>query len=349
MTDGVYSRKESRSEQVDYCNPFTLHETKKTRVLAIPFFIHHSNHSELKLKIQTLEKANPPDSWIEVERKTITLSENATRILAEELPKLTKVAEEDSFGDYIVIRVSDGTANLDELNPDEVTEALLTALSQDKIVDHLKGQNLSSKLVEAIKYSVKLEEMKAAVAELKEKLDGGVSLEKEYQAWCEKYPWAFGNQFVINDEIREITPHDSVDMLMPRIMAGYRDIIELKRPDMPVLYHDDSHRNYYFSSEVTRAIGQCHRYLDVFCEVASNGLIDDKSIIAYHPEATIVIGRSKGWSQDQLKALHGLNSRLNGISIITYDHLLAQGECLVDYLSSEMGQDDSDDYPDIPF
>lgn len=37
-----------------------------------------------------------------------------------------------------------------------------------------------------------------------------------------------------------------------------------------------------------------------------------------------------------MRALHGLNSRLNGIRVVTYDFLLAQGESLVDYLSNNV-------------
>jgi hypothetical protein len=70
------------------------------------------------------------------------------------------------------------------------------------------------------------------------------------------------------------------------------------------------------------------------------------------------------WSDEQVKALHGLNSRLSGIRVITYDHLLAQGECLVNYLSESpegkettefeaSGQEDPfawlDDEDDMPF
>ena len=47
------------------------------------------------------------------------------------------------------------------------------------------------------------------------------------------------------------------------------------------------------------------------------------------------MGRMTGWADEQAKALHGLNSRLSGIRIITYDHLLAQGESLVNYLSQD--------------
>lgn len=123
-------------------------------------------------------------------------------------------------------------------------------------------------------------------------------------------------------------------MLVPRILAGYRDIVELKRPDHTVLDYDKGHRDYYFSRELSKAIGQCHRYLDMFVKYAENGLIGNRHIVAYHPEATIVIGRSRDWDDDMIKALHGLNARMNGIRVITYDHLLAQGDSLIEYLSN---------------
>ena len=68
-------------------------------------------------------------------------------------------------------------------------------------------------------------------------------------------------------------------------------------------------------------------------ELAAKGLRDHPEVVAYHPRAIIVIGRSQGWSDDRLRALHGLNGRLAGIMVMTYDHLLAQGERLVEMLS----------------
>lgn len=140
---------------------------------------------------------------------------------------------------------------------------------------------------------------------------------------------------------------------------GHRDIVELKRPDMEVLVYDETHRNFYFAAEASKAIGQCHRYLDVLHEKASKGLDDHPEIVAYHPRATIVMGRSHDWLADKSKALHGLNRRLNGITLITYDQLVAQGERLVamvvddsaesskDPFSFDVSEDEPDD--DIPF
>jgi len=48
-----------------------------------------------------------------------------------------------------------------------------------------------------------------------------------------------------------------------------------------------------------------------------------------------VIGRSTGWEELRLKALHGLNRRLSGIMVMTYDQLLSQGERLVELLGPD--------------
>lgn len=192
--------------------------------------------------------------------------------------------------------------------------------------------------------------MRSAVAELRSNLGSGEAGEQTYQAWCEKHCWAFGNAYVVRDEVRAISTGDNLDLLLPNVIAGYRDIVELKRPDKEVLLYDTAHKNYYFSADVSRAIGQCHRYLDILHEAAKDGLLDHKEVVAYHPTATIVIGRSNEWSDEQQRALHGLNRRLHGISVMTYDHLPAQGERLLEMMSPSVGDDaepavEEDDIP----
>ena len=99
-----------------------------------------------------------------------------------------------------------------------------------------------------------------------------------------------------------------------------------------------------------------HRYLDILHEEAATGLRDHPEIVAYHPRATVVIGRSNACEPDQRRALQGLNSRLSGITVMTFDQLLAQGERLIEMLSTEKGLveeeapgleqlEEDDDYP----
>jgi hypothetical protein len=157
---------------------------------------------------------------------------------------------------------------------------------------------------------------------------------------------------VIRDTERSISRRDKVDFLATSVISGFRDVIELKKPSFSVLNFDPSHESYYFSADVTKAIGQCHRYLDALSEEAANGLRDNREIIAYHPRATIIIGRSDDWDDERHKALHGLNSRLNGISVLTYDHLLLQGQRLIDMLQSknvDVDNSELEDDGELPF
>jgi hypothetical protein len=48
-----------------------------------------------------------------------------------------------------------------------------------------------------------------------------------------------------------------------------------------------------------------------------------------------VIGRSDGWTDDLYRGLRALNDRLHGITVMTFDQLLAQGERLLDILRDQ--------------
>lgn len=341
------NRRQANSGLLSYSDPVVLHETSRSRIVFVPFYIPHSDHEELAAKIQTYRKGQPPNDWLIVDDKSISLKEPAIRELLRALNVHLEAVNEGD-GNYLLVRVEEGVAQLGEHDPAAVANALTSVLSQQEILHHVKDANLSDELTKAFKGAIRLKEMQSAVAELRTHLEQGARQESIYQQWCNNHPWAFGNAYVVHDDdIRSIGPHDQLDVMLSNVIAGYRDLVELKRPDMVVLNYDEGHRNYYFSSEVSKTIGQCHRYIDVLHHAAERGLQDHPEIIAYHPRATIVIGRSSGWDDEKHRALHGLNSRLNGIRIMTYDHLLAQGERLVAMLSDHDSVDEVVE-PSIP-
>lgn len=327
-------RKPAKSGKIDYAEPVIIHETTKSRITVIPYFIPHSDHTELAIKIQTYKKGKPPFEWMLADDKSISLQENPCRKLISVLTSHLKVSQENDNGQYLLIKVKEGVAEIGQHDPSAIASALTKVLSQGEIVNHLQGSDISEELMTAFRSAIKLKEMNAAVSELRQHIESGNNEESVYQKWCEKHPWSFGNAYLVNQEdVRNISNHDNLDIVLSNVIAGYRDIVELKRPDMDVIYFDSAHRNYYFSSDVSKAIGQCHRYIDVFQEVASKGLRDHPEMVAYYPKATIVIGRSFDWSEEKQKGLYGLNNRLSGIKIMTYDHLLLQGERLVQMLN----------------
>ena len=136
---------------------------------------------------------------------------------------------------------------------------------------------------------------------------------------------AFGNHHVHRDSVRRISAGDQVDLLVASL-GDFRDIIELKRPDMEVLAYDSHHRSYFLSADASKALGQCLRYLDVLHQQARRGLADHEEVVAYYPNVRIVIGRSVGWVRGQREALQDINGRVHGVAFLTYDHLLLQAE-----------------------
>jgi hypothetical protein len=322
-------RRLASSGRVSYASPTVIHETTRTRVVFVPFFVQRSDGTELAIKLVTYKKGESPVDWFMVEEKSLSLGEEAARNLLRALKQHVAVSAHTDDGDYIAIRVSNGTADVAALDPSVVASAVANILEQQDIAQHLLSKELSDELVSAFRTAIRLQELRSAVAKLREHLDGGVCDESVYQRWCEEHTWAFGNAYVVCDDVRDISTGDRIDLLLPTVIARFRDIVELKRPDMEVLNYDASHKNCYFSQHVSKAIGQCHRYLDVLHEEAAKGLRDHPEIVAYHPRAVIVIGRSHDWDEEKLRALHGLNRRMNGITVMTFDQLLLQGERLL--------------------
>jgi len=341
-------RREARSRRVSYSDQIHIHESNRKRVVLVPFFIRRSDGIDLAIKIVTYIRSHVSLPWTSSEERSVSLNEAAARRLLSGLRSHLRVAEEEADGSYILIRVSEGTAQLGAHDPATVASALARVLSSEEIIGHLSETELSDELIRAFRGAIRLREMREAISQLRNHLDSGETTEQVYQQWCEHHTWAFGNAYVMRDEVRNISISDRIDVLLPTVISGYRDIVELKRPDMIVLNYDDQHRNFFFSADVSQAIGQCHRYLDVLHEVASEGLRDHPEIVAYHPRAIIVIGRSQGWEQEKLKALHGMNRRFSGITVMTYDQLLAQGERLIEMLSEQTAEDETVEDIQIP-
>lgn len=313
-------RLQARSGKVDWVPPVQIHDSKALRIDLVTTLIPRTEGTDVALKLIRYDKSRkePP--------REISFNAAAGRRLLKAMGEHQAIAAYGRDASYIVISVEGGTVHVGELDPAVIVGAISGILREDDIVQHLADVDLPREMVTAFKGVIRLKELQTALGALAHHLDSGVSDEHTYQKWCEEHSWAFGNAYVVNDKIRAISRSDQIDLLLPRVLGGFRDLIELKRPDMSVIAYDQSHRNWYFTSDVSRAIGQCHRYLDVLEEEARDGLRDAREVVAYHPRATVVIGRSDSWDDEQHRALHGLNARLAGISVMTYDHLLAQGK-----------------------
>jgi hypothetical protein len=299
--------------------PLVLRDTRRSRIEVLPWYIPRSSGMETKLKL-TREDRGEAVAAVE-----ITLNPDEVELLHDYLHEFLSVATE-AEDHYLVIPLSGARL----LDAEETAGKLASVLTQPGVAGQLAAMDITADVAAALHGSVRMAELRAGVDELRRYLGGGQTLESVYQNWVDRHAWAFGNAYVARDDVRGIAAGDKVDLLMKSTSNGLRDVIELKRPNMKVLNEDKAHKTWFWSHDVSSAIAQCHRYLDVLHEEVRQGLLrDHPEIVAYHPRATIVVGRSETWSETQQRALHGLNARLHSITVMTYDHLLAQAEALL--------------------
>src|SRR5258705_5983663 len=86
-------RRQAKSGRVSYGDPVVLYDTSKRRIVFVPFFVPHSDHTELAIKIITYGKQPPPMDWAILEEKSLSLRETATRKLIAALHNHLAVAE----------------------------------------------------------------------------------------------------------------------------------------------------------------------------------------------------------------------------------------------------------------
>src|SRR5690606_33131165 len=98
------SRREAASGRVSYGDPVILHDTTRTRIQLVPFYVPRSEGTDLSVKIVTYKKSPPPNDWVVLEEKSLSLNEAASRALLHALRTHLAVADQDEDGDYIVIR-----------------------------------------------------------------------------------------------------------------------------------------------------------------------------------------------------------------------------------------------------
>ena len=299
-----------------------LHQTRDQRIELVPFSIPHSNGDEFTVKLRA---SNPRQPFVPM--REINLDGLATQRLYDALAQHQAVMTSGKDGTFITVRVGQDQPS----NPESLLAAARALFSQPEIVQKLIEEPTA--VAEAVRTTLRIPELRLAIAQLREMLETGVDEESRYQCWFNRHSWVFGADYMDVDSVRSMTARDHVDAFVPRYVNGFREIVELKIPSMAVLRRDEAHLNFYFSSRVSKAIGQVDRYLENFAEYASRGLLDSPEVVAHHPVATIVIGRSDSWAPECHRALHGLNSRLSNIQIITYDYLLSRGERILEIVT----------------
>ncbi len=126
--------------------------------------------------------------------------------------------------------------------------------------------------------------------------------------------------------------------------GGNLDIIEIKKPDCPIFYYDDSHKNYAIVRQMTAPIMQIERYLynlnrynkieDI--KKQNNGKNNiDKILNIVNPRGIIIAGRSVNFNTDEQNCFEIVRRQhKNIVDIITYDDLIQRLEFVLQSLQN---------------
>lgn len=111
---------------------------------------------------------------------------------------------------------------------------------------------------------------------------------------------------------------------------SYLDIMEIKKPDTPLLKYDVGRDNYYWDTEISKAIVQVENYIEQVSSKAADvrGHIKDKHKIemkVVRPRGIILAGNASKISvQKQRDDLRLLSLSAKNILFVTYDELLSR-------------------------
>ncbi|MDO8686809.1 MAG: DUF4263 domain-containing protein [Candidatus Berkelbacteria bacterium] len=196
-----------------------------------------------------------------------------------------------------------------------------------KIYAQKKGKNLDVASVYKNKQSIQLLYLEKLVSEYEDRTKKKLS-ESNWQEYFRKYILLFQDGYIKKLEKINI----GIEIKFPDFCVitadDYLDVIEIKVPSTRLLLQDKSHKNYYWSSELTKAISQTEKYIDTITKHAAQirtNLADKHGINLriIKPRGIVIAGSFSEFDKNKEKAddFRLLNEGLKNITVIPYDEL----------------------------
>lgn len=319
------------NNNINKSEPLYIYCNKKQRIKLSPIYVRHNTSTDKVYYKLELLKQNDEGNLESVNDDTWNIYHERIEDLYQFIQTTTELQSKDL--DTVVI----------SQNSTERAKILSQLLNSDDLTELFQSGKLDKKSIKNLKNAIKITEIEHAIDEFKQLLISSPNKEKPFEEWCKENTWAYGNYYVLTEDVHTITNAEKVDALIKNTVNEFRDIVEFKKPSAKILEYDTTHKNYYFSEAASMAISQVVNYAELFDAVAENGLHRYENIKGYNPKSIIIIGRSNEFNPQMKKALHSLNSRLNNIQVMSYDMLLAQCENLLAQLKIPNNQDVFDD------
>lgn len=171
-----------------------------------------------------------------------------------------------------------------------------------------------------------IQKMELAVTRLEEIVTGDYKNEVDIQCFLKENLWMFGNDYVYIVENGKINAQNILDMV-PQNFESYIDIIEVKLPKERPFNFDDSHKNYYSTSHLTKAIAQTQNYIfELEKKTVDEEYQKENSCKVIRPKGIILFGSQDPLNEEERQYLRILNSSYHNLQVITYQQLLEKAK-----------------------
>ena len=297
----------------------TIHDGKRKKKTAQLTVIQHNSGVKYSLAIKESESSNGEF----VDKSHIFLNEEATDKLFRYLITREQFAEIAQTTMYTVV---ENFGPLDKSSIEQLGKLIRRATKNNQVKNIMPIDVVSNfnAVLHQIRYKDALQQLEQMLKE--------THTEKEYENWFLENHWVFGTEYLNTEDVK-IGWRTDGDIVLTST-DGYQDIIELKLPSAEVLKYDDSHKNWYPSSELSKAISQAIKYIQESEDTRT--IIESKEKLPFlKPRAKVVIGRSNEWNKEQLDCLRKINCELHNVQIMTYDHLLSSATRMIQYYEEE--------------
>jgi len=128
-------------------------------------------------------------------------------------------------------------------------------------------------------------------------------------------------------------PNISLSIQLPDFLLlsvdNYVDVYEIKLPETTLLVLDKSHKNYYWTAEISKAISQVENYIDSISKQANALTVEIRSqykldLNVVRPRGYIIAGHSREFrsSEKRRDDFRLLNESLKNTNVIPYDDFL---------------------------
>lgn len=115
--------------------------------------------------------------------------------------------------------------------------------------------------------------------------------------------------------------------------ARFTVLVEIKKPQTPLIDKQDRNRSYPMSKELTMAVSQVLGYCDSWIRGANENTFDferENNLTTANPKGIIVIGNTNELdNSDKKRSFELFRRNLHNVEIITYDELLARARYIL--------------------